>query len=115
MSSIKTRKKGQQTYYELWDKGKFIKHIGDAEKLRVFMRDVEKGKEAAEILKRRPDLAPRAIQTIIAESKRLEAPKFNINGKKYHTIVIDPPWPMDKILRDERPNVTKKPLFRHGT
>ena len=31
-----------------------------------------------------------------------------MSSAKYHTIVIDPPWPMQKIIRQVRPNQTKE-------
>lgn len=40
MSFIKTiTKKNKYTYYELWDKGKFVRHIGNAKKLKVFQKE----------------------------------------------------------------------------
>ena len=32
MSTIKTVRKGKNTYYELWEDHKFVKHIGNAAK-----------------------------------------------------------------------------------
>lgn len=36
--------------------------------------------------------------------KVLQSGKVDLTGKKYGTIVIDPPWPMQKIEREVRPN-----------
>jgi hypothetical protein len=41
MSHIKTIKKGTNIYYQLWDKGKFVKHIGNAAKLQAFQREMQ--------------------------------------------------------------------------
>lgn len=107
MSSIKIIKKGKNNYYQLWDKGKFVRHIGNAEKLRTFQRDMQLGQEAAELLKQKPYLDPKAALSIKATAKKEAAGKIVITGKQYQTIVVDPPWPMEKILRDERPNQTE--------
>lgn len=34
---------------------------------------------------------------------------------KYRTIVIDPPWPVEKIIREERPNHRKRPKQRDSS
>ena len=43
MSWIVANKKGTHTYYELWDKGKFSRYIGNAAKLQAFQRDMQIG------------------------------------------------------------------------
>lgn len=102
MPTIKKTKKG---YYELWNKGKFVKHIGDEEKLRVFERDRQISAEAAKVLSESPvPLSPRDGLRIIAAGKKALAGKIALPDVQYKTIVIDPPWPMEKILRDERTN-----------
>lgn len=104
MPTIKTNKKGKNTYYELWDKHKFVKHIGNAADLQVFQRDMQIGQEAAKTLIEKPYLTPKAGLVIIAAGKKAQVSKFAMPEKQYRTIVIDPPWPMEKILRDERVN-----------
>jgi hypothetical protein len=104
MSTIKTLKRGNNIYYQLWDKGKFIKHIGNAAKLQSFQRDMQIGQEAGTLLLEKPYLNPKAPLGIIAASKKEATTKFVVPNKQYRAIVIDPPWPMEKILRDERPN-----------
>jgi len=104
MSTIKTIKKGKNTYYELWDNQKFIKHIGNVAKLQAFQRDMEIGQEATKILTKKPYLNPKGNLGVIAASKKESAGKIVATGKQYRTIVIDPPWAVEKILRDERPN-----------
>ncbi|MFZ2035419.1 MAG: MT-A70 family methyltransferase [Dehalococcoidales bacterium] len=103
MSHIKTVKKGKGTYYEFWDNGKLIKYIGNATKLRIFERDMQIGKEAAESLNKMPYLDPKSCLSIIAAAKKSLSREIPLPVKKYRTIVIDPPWPMGKILRDSRP------------
>lgn len=93
-------------YYALYKNNKFVKHIGNAEKLRVFERDMQIGGEAAELLTEKPYLNPRAGLGIIAAGKKERVGKLVLPDKQYRTIIIDPPWPMEKILRDERTNQT---------
>lgn len=101
-------RKDSHGYYHLVEKtnGKEhqIKYIGNEDELRIFKRNLSAGKEAIAHLKKRPYLATKACLSIIAEGKKAEIIKTPEPDKKYKTIVIDPPWPMEKILRDERPN-----------
>jgi len=101
---IKKVKRGELTYYQLYDDHKFVMHIGGAEDLRVFRRNVQLGEQAIGHLQKRPYLAPRACMTIVAEGKKADVGKVERASKAYKAIIIDPPWPMEKILRDERPN-----------
>lgn len=101
---IKERHKEGQTYYQLYSGDKFVRHIGNAEKLRIFQRDTKLGQEAAELLKQKPYLDPKAALSIKAMARKEAVSKIVLTGKRYRAIVIDPPWPMEKILRDERPN-----------
>lgn len=104
---IKQNTKG---YYELWGyiggKDKFVKHLSkDPAVAKAMLRDLEMSKEATVVLSKRPDLLPaRTSQAILAESKKAQIGKLALPDKRYRAIVIDPPWPMDKILRDERTN-----------
>lgn len=93
-----------RVYYQLYRCHKFVMHIGNAEALRVFERNVQLGEQAIEHLKKRPYLSPRGCLGIITEGRRAEAGKVPTPDKSYRTIVIDPPWPMEKILRDKMPN-----------
>ncbi len=101
---IRKQKRDNKTFYQLYQSHKFVMHIGDEQDLRVFKRDCQLGKDAIKYLQKRPYLAPKACQQIIAEGKKAEVGKISRPDKLYKTIVIDPPWPMEKILRDERPN-----------
>ncbi len=101
---IQKNKKG---YWEAWEKvgGKrrFIKYIGKDPTL--YYASLEKGREILEAIKRYPDLAMKGSgQVILAEYKRRILEKHKVSEKLYKTIVIDPPWPMEKITRDVRPN-----------
>lgn len=95
-----------KVYWQLYRNNKFVRHIGNAQDLRVFRRDVQLGEQAAIYLQRRPYLAPRACQNIITEARREDAGKLSRLSKVYRAIVIDPPWPMEKILRDKMPDQT---------
>lgn len=94
------------TYYRLVEKrhGKrvILKYLGTDPK--PCERDIIEGRKAAEILRQKPYLAPKASQLIQADDKKSQVGKAVLPLKKYRAIVIDPPWPMEKILRDERPN-----------
>ncbi len=59
----------------------------------------------ATAIENHPDLAKytSGLQ-VLAEAKRRDQPEVILPTGKYRTIVIDPPWPVQKILRDERPN-----------
>lgn len=54
-----------------------------------------------------PIIATRLVNTVLKELQRVER-KDNklmpLPKNKYRTIVIDPPWPIEKILREDRPN-----------
>lgn len=93
-----------RVYYQLYRCNKFVTHIGNTEDLRVFNRNVQLGEQALAHLQRRPYLAPRACLSIITEGRRAEVGKITNIDKLYRTIVIDPPWPIEKILRDKMPN-----------
>ncbi|GAH93415.1 unnamed protein product, partial [marine sediment metagenome] len=43
-------------------------------------------------------------QTILNELKRQQVEPLELPQGKFRTIVIDPPWPVEKLLREERPN-----------
>lgn len=84
-------------------KTKYIKSLGKDPK--PFLRDLEMSREALTVLQKRPDLLPaRASQVILAESKKAQIGTICLPDNKFRAIVIDPPWPMEKILRDERTN-----------
>jgi len=100
---------GKTPYYALYKNGKYERYIGNKEKLDAFLRDTQIGNQASNLLLEKPYLNPKAGLGIIASAKKDEVKKFVVpkeQYQKYHTIVIDPPWPMEKILRDERPNQT---------
>ena len=48
--------------------------------------------------------AKKQKQTAVNEERKEEIKSQPIPIEKYHTIVIDPPWPVQKIIRDDRPN-----------
>lgn len=48
--------------------------------------------------------AKKQKQEAVNEERKEEIKSQPIPTEKYHTIVIDPPWPVQKIIRDDRPN-----------
>lgn len=48
--------------------------------------------------------AKKQKQEAVNEERKEEIKSQPIPVEKYHTIVIDPPWPVQKIIRDDRPN-----------
>lgn len=98
--------KGETAHYAYYDKGKYVSYIGNAEKLRVFQRNMQIGLETTELLTQKPYLDPRACLSIKATAKKEQIAKMVLPDKQYRAIVVDPPWPMEKILRDERTNQT---------
>ena len=70
MSHIKTIKKGKYTYYELWDKGKFQRHIGNAEVLRKYHKDINRKENELAVLKGtlgQPDMPVSLFNVILAD------------------------------------------------
>jgi len=94
--------KDQRGYWHLKErrKGKvhYLRYIGKDPS--GYYASLEKGAEILEAIRRYPDLATKGNgQAILAEYKRRIIDKQPIPSKVYRTIVIDPPWPMDKIKR----------------
>jgi len=104
--TIREKHIGGHTYYALYEGNKFVRHIGNVDALRVFNRNVQIGQQAIGHLQKRPYLAPRSCLNIITEGRRADVGKLGKVDKLYKTIIIDPPWPMEKILRDKMPNQT---------
>jgi N6-adenosine-specific RNA methylase IME4 len=103
--NIREDRRDGRTYYDLYRNNKFVRHIGNTEDLRVFKRDIQLGEQAAEHLRKHPYLAPRSCLNIITEGRRADVGKLRLaTDKLYKAIIIDPPWPMEKILRDKMPN-----------
>ena len=95
-------KKDQKGYYRLYEKvggkTKYLKYIGKDP--AAYYASLEKGAEISEAIKRYPDLATIGNgQAILAEYKRRILEKQPIPDKTYKTIVIDPPWQVEKIVR----------------
>lgn len=98
--------KNTRGYWEAWEtvhgKRRYVKYIGKDPS--SFRRDMERGKELLGKLEDYPDLTLKGGQVALAEHKRRKMPKVKASQNQYRTIVIDPPWPMEKIARDVRPN-----------
>ena len=65
-------------------------------------------KKITEVKAKGQPIAANKIINQVLQHRQKEERKHNqalpLPDGKYRTIVIDPPWPVDKILRDERPN-----------
>ncbi len=99
--------KDQRGYWHLKERvnGKvhYLKYIG--KDLKPYYASLGKGADILEAIKRYPDLATIGNgQAILAEYKRRTLDKGKIPDKLYRTIIVDPPWPMEKIVREARPN-----------
>jgi N6-adenosine-specific RNA methylase IME4 len=76
-----------------------------ADELGVSKPAVVKAIKIATAIEEHPELASfHNGQAILTERKRIEVKEIAPPVGLYRTIVIDPPWPMKKIVREERPN-----------
>jgi N6-adenosine-specific RNA methylase IME4 len=116
----KVKVKGK-TYYRLVEKyrdeaGKwkvrFLKYLGTDP--QPYLDSVNKGQEIIQAQLKYPDLAVKGGQAALAEYKRRQIPKIKLPVKTYRTIVVDPPWSMDKIIRKVVP-VTQQYDFDYAT
>ena len=81
-----------------WTQDKTAKDLG------ISQQAVTKAIKIATAIEEYPDLAEKKSgQTILMELKRRELKIPQAPTEKYHTIVIDPPWPMEKIEREISP------------
>lgn len=111
--NIRSTEENGRVYYKLYRNNRYVMHIGNAEDLRVFERNIQLGRQAMAYLQRRPYLSPRACLNIITEGRRADAGKIRLGTDKvYKAIILDPPWPMEKILRDKMPNQS---IFEYAT
>ncbi len=94
-------KKDGKGYYRLyeWVNGKAVYRRYIGKHPEAFLRDLKRAKGVA------PEFLALAgsLTEAIAAHKRAMAASPKLSGE-YRTIVVDPPWPMTKILRDVRPN-----------
>ena len=75
-----------------------------ADDLGISKPAVVKAIKIGKAIEEHPELAGKSGQAILAAVKRLELKTAPAPLGKYHTIVIDPPWPVEKIIRDVTPN-----------
>lgn len=111
MPYIETHKVNQHIYYRLVERFKdatgqrhkrIIRHLGKSDD--GFKTALEIKQKLSEALKVYPDLAIKNnIQAILNEYKRRQIIIPEKPLRLYKTIIIDPPWPIDKILRTARP------------
>lgn len=71
--------KNHKGYYELWDKGHFVKHIGNAEKYEKYLADLEKKERS---------LAQ--LNGVVPKANTPDMP-----DGKFDVIYTDPPWRYD--------------------
>lgn len=111
MAFVKSFKKNGQTYYQLAERYKnengvwkvrYLKYLGKDPS--EYLRDKLKGEEVKRILSERPDIIGRNGQPIITEYRRSKIGRIQKPDHQYRAIIIDPPWPMEKIVRKERLN-----------
>ena len=109
--------KDNKGYFRLFEtvagKTKYVKYIGKDPS--AYYASLEKGAEIAAAIKRYPDLAIKGNgQAILSEYKRRLITTPPPITKIYNTVVIDPPWPMEKIVRDVTP-ITQQYDFEYAT
>ena len=75
-----------------------------AQDLGISRQAVAKAIKLATMIEEHPELAGKSGQAMLAAVKRLELKTAPAPPGKYRTIVIDPPWPVEKIIRDVTPN-----------
>ena len=99
-------KRDNKGYYRLFEsrggKVKYIKYIGKDP--TQCLTELARAKEVLDAKIEYPDLALKSGQVALAEYKKRKMPKIKALERQYRTIVIDPPWPMEKITREVRPN-----------
>ena len=76
-----------------------------ADDLGVSKPAVVKCIKIATAIEKYPDLASaKSGQKVLREYKRRELPDVPLPVGKFRTIIVDPPWEVDKIVREVRPN-----------
>lgn len=100
-----------QSYYQLVEsyrdtegkpRHRVLKHLGKDP--QPFLNELARGKRVLQATQKYPDLAVKGGQAALAEYKRRRMPKIPPITKEYRTLVVDPPWPIEKIERGVRPN-----------
>ena len=72
--------------------------------LGISVGATHKAIKIATAIEEHPNLAGKSGQVVLREYQRREVQASPLPQGIYKTIVIDPPWPIDKILREVRPN-----------
>lgn len=76
-----------------------------AKDLGISQQSVSQAIQIATAIEEYPELAKETSgQAVLREYKRREVKTSTLPTGKFHTIIIDPPWPIEKILRKARPN-----------
>jgi N6-adenosine-specific RNA methylase IME4 len=97
MQYIKTHKKGEYTFYELWEDGKYVKNVKE-DTANEIRQNIIAGKELSKMLKTRPEL----VSTMGNAPMRAMSANRNANLKKVTNPIpiadiyyADPPWKYD--------------------
>ena len=94
--------KDSRGYFNLYEsvKGKRVYRRYIGKHPEAYLRDLARAKET------RPEFLAleHNLNDAIAAYQRSQVGKIPRVILQYRTIVVDPPWPMEKILRDNRPN-----------
>jgi len=76
-----------------------------AQDLGISQQAVSKAIKIATAIEEHPELAKETSgQAILTQAKRFDVKNINPPVGLYRTIVVDPPWPIEKIKREVRPN-----------
>ncbi len=81
-------------------KRRYLKYIG--RNPQPYLDDLAKAQKVIPAIQQYPDLALKGGQAALAEFKRRQMPKTSKDSILYKTIIIDPPWPIEKIEREVR-------------
>ena len=79
---------------------RYLKYIG--KNPQPYRDDLAKAQKVLPAIQQYPDLALKGGQAALAEYKRRQLGKPPRETRLFRTIVIDPPWPIEKIEREER-------------
>lgn len=96
---------GAEGVYQTLVDGEGWSQAKTAEDFNVSQQTVSRNRAVATAIEEYPELAKFTKgQRVLDEYKRRQVGDILPPAEKYRAIVIDPPWPIEKILREERPN-----------
>lgn len=98
--------KDKRGYYRLFEtingRTRYLRYIGKDPS--SYLAELKRGKQVLKATIEYPDLAVKGGQAALTEYKRRKISKVKISNKTYKTIIVDPPWPVEKIARNVSPN-----------